>query len=244
MEDTMPQIIECKEVEDLFVDFVSGNLSLDKKESILNHIKSCKACEQFMEYGVEIMQDNDNDEIDKNYDLPDDIIDDPSLFFNKLSAKSVMKKETSVFEKIQYTIRNFTEDALSALVNIKWQLIPAYQLATVPVRLKSDPESKLQINCIRFNKTVDDIQLEIFAEHLETEAFKLDIFVRNKPLPQAIRFFLINPNDKQSSRQLVSEEPVSFENLKYGDYKIVVMQRGSEKGMLWLHIDESGVHER
>jgi len=243
MEDIMSQKIECKEIEELFVDFISGNLSMDKIMSIRNHIESCKECEQFMKNGIEILQDNDTNEYTED-DFSSESTNDPQSFFNKLKAKTIMRKEINVFENIHDMIRNFTEDALSAIVNIKWQLIPVHQLAPVTVRLKNDPKNELKINCVRFNKTINEIHLEIFAEHLDTEEFNLDIFVRNETLPKAVRFFLIDPNNKQSSKQLVSKDPVSFEHLKYGDYKIVVMQKGTEKGMLWLDINKSGVYER
>ena len=240
----MENNIGCNEVEELLIDFVSGKLSQETMLAIRNHVIHCKECEKFLVGGIEILSDTDKYVIDEENDTSEISPNKPTAFFNKLSARAMMKKNKHTFNHIREILHNFDEEMKSSFINIRWQLLPVCQLSNVPIRIKNVQDNEQKINCAQFKKNIDDIKIEIFAEHLESEVFNLDIFIKNRPLPETISIVLFDYNDKQTSRPLVSEDPITFECLKYGIYNVIVMQHGLEKGMVSLGINREGINEK
>jgi len=224
--------------DDFFYDYMTGSFSLGQQKKITNHLSTCKTCYQSYKMASEFLQDDDGKDFQKaSTEEADQFMKKMTLRAEKSNNNTLLKKLNQSLMNVGKKIQNIIEDS------ILWITAPRAELSYVPVRSGNNSEN---VSYILHTKNFDNIQSEIYVQQINNESFCLDFKLLNKDILEKgyIRIILRNIDDDHEISKVLSQNHISFDDLCFGKYELIIKHNTSYKDAFLFEINQEGLHER
>ncbi|KPA16565.1 hypothetical protein MHK_003226 [Candidatus Magnetomorum sp. HK-1] len=232
----MFQKTDCPK-DDSFYDYMTGSLSPRRQKSMTKHMKKCKSCHQSFKMAKEFLQDIDS----KDYQKASE--EEAELFIKKMSKRAEKNKNKSLLKKMKHSLLQLGEKIQTVFEDsVPWITTSQANLSYAHVRSVNDSQN---VRYILHKKDIDNIQSKIYIQQLTTDCFCLDFKVLNEDIENdIIRVSLKNIENNDEYSKPLLDNRISFENLCYGNYELMIKQNNAYKDLFNFEINQEGLHER
>lgn len=213
--------------------YIGNTLSDDEKQQIEEHLADCDECRKFFVLTNEILKDEEVPE----WETADGKKAEEIL--NKIKEKTDLIKPVEVFCQ-------WIKASLSDLASCVWFSCFESQAALSAVRSVS-AEKGTTIDYLYLKKNIHDLETEMYIRKMEDHKADLKIRISKQGVKVGnIRLTLKGEGMRDVSRPL-RDEYVLFEKLSFGNYDLILIQRGTEAKQEYhftFKLDETGIQEQ
>lgn len=207
--------------DEMLIDFLEHRLNEKEQAQITQHLAACFNCREQVATYAELMP------LEMASPLP---FVPPDV--TQAAVDAALAQQTRWPHKLTKGVRQWIAKGTAALDRLKPQPVPN----TVVMRRGSPPP--LSSASVRFDKQFDDLRvtIEIEQNDLDNQAV-----IRIESLPPApsdpIRV-AIYQGDRETTSQIMTQDPVLFEEIFPGRYTLVLMRQGTIMGTYPFEVQE------
>ena len=203
---------------DTFIAYFTQKLSKKDRETVENHLSSCDHCLEILATTTQVL-------------------DDSALsHWETVPETRAQATWNKIIEKIQ-TINDFyqwTKEQIPPL----W-INPSFQPEFVNVRSESE---LTPTDHILIQRAMNGLFIEMYIERNDDQLVSIKIRVlKNNKIAPHVCIFMERKGGGPSAR-LLKQHYVSFEDLPFGQYRMVLEQDNEDKGEYRFEINEKGIY--